>query len=320
MSIQRVVKPSTRKGKRVLEAREPATLEGPKQTLLFYGRKSSDVIRHGLKDLYSLKKPDAKLLSRKNDITLFENANPIEELCRKHEASLFIAGSHSKKRPNNLIIGRMYNYNLLDMVELGLDSFKSLSEFVGPKITVGTKPCLIFNGPAWDQVEDLKHLKSIFVDLFHRENVENIRLQGLEHALCFTAISDNKILLRSYKVLLKKSGCKTPRVELKEMGPSVDLMFRRSKLASEDLMKQACKKPRILKVRKRKNVSRDGLGTLHGRIHVGKQNIPSLQTRKMKGLKKTAEEKRAEKKQSKRPLTVQNDTNKPVASKKRRVE
>ncbi|KAB0802042.1 hypothetical protein PPYR_04228 [Photinus pyralis] len=320
MAIQRVVKPTTRKGKRVLEARQPITIEGPKQTLVLHGRKTSDFIRLGLKDLYRLKKPDAKLLSRNNDITIFENASPVEELCRKYETSLFIMGSHSKKRPNNLIIGRMYNYSLLDMVELGLDSFQSLADFVGPKITLGTKPCLIFNGPAWDQMDELKHLKSMFVDLFHRENVENIRLQGLEHAISFTATADNKILLRSYKVLLKKSGCKTPRVELEEMGPHLDFTFRRSKLASEDLMKQACRKPKILKVAKRKNVSRDGLGTLHGRIHVGKQNITSLQTRKMKGLKKTAEEKRAEKKQRKRPLTAETNSTKPVASKKRKVE
>lgn len=34
----------------------------------------------------------------------------------------------------------------------------------------------------------------------------------------------------------------------------------------------------------------DGLGTTHGRIHVGKQEINKIQTRKMKGLKRTKEE------------------------------
>lgn len=31
-------------------------------------------------------------------------------------------GNHNKKRPNNLIIGHMFDYHMLDMVELGLDS------------------------------------------------------------------------------------------------------------------------------------------------------------------------------------------------------
>ncbi|KAF2885258.1 hypothetical protein ILUMI_20924 [Ignelater luminosus] len=290
--IQRVVKPTTRKGKKVLLAREPQIIEGPKRAVIFQGRRTSERVRNTLKDLYDLKKPDAKLLARKNDITIFENAAPVEEICRKHETPLFIMGTHSKKRPDNLVVGRMFNCALLDMVELGIDSFEGLRDFAVPKITLGTKPCLIFNGPAWDQTDEYKHLRSIFIDLFHREQVESVRLQGLEHALSFTATPEGKILFRSYKVLLKKSGCRTPRIELEEIGPRLDFTLRRSKLSSEDLLKQACQKPKALKVIKKKNISTDGLGTVHGQIHVGKQNITGIQTRKMKGLKKTIKEKK----------------------------
>ena len=51
-----------------------------------------------------------------------------------------------------------------------------------------------------------------------------------------------------FRVLLKKSGTKTPRVELEEIGPSLDLVKGRSKLASLDLWKRAIKKPRTVKV------------------------------------------------------------------------
>ena len=47
---------------------------------------------------------------------------------------------------------------------------------------------------------------------------------------------------------MKKSGSRTPRVELAEMGPSVDLVMRRTRLATQDLYKRACKKPKALKV------------------------------------------------------------------------
>lgn len=46
-------------------------------------------------------------------------------------------------------------------------------------------------------------------------------------------------------------------------------------------------------VKKKKNISVDKLGTTFGRVHVGSQNINSIQTRKMKGLKKTMAEKKA---------------------------
>lgn len=50
------------------------------------------------------------------------------------------------------------------------------------------------------------------------------------------------------RILLKKSDTRIPRIELEEIGPHADLVCRRNKLASEDLFKQACKKPKALKV------------------------------------------------------------------------
>lgn len=74
-------------------------------------------------------------------------------------------------------------------------------------------------------------------------------------------------------------------------------------------MKEACKKPKELKVTKKKNITTDGLGNTHGRIHIGKQEINKIQTRKMKGLKKTAAERKAEKAKLKNVLTEVNHVN-----------
>ena len=41
---------------------------------------------------------------------------------------------------------------------------------------------------------------------------------------------------------------RVPHVELEEMGPSLDLAMRRSHLAPDDLMKQACRQPKAMKV------------------------------------------------------------------------
>ena len=41
-----------------------------------------------------------------------------------------------------------------------------------------------------------------------------------------------------------------------------------------------------------KNVSRDAFGSKLGRLHVKQDNILKLQTRKMKGLKKTSDERK----------------------------
>lgn len=47
---------------------------------------------------------------------------------------------------------------------------------------------------------------------------------------------------------MKKSATNTPRVELEEIGPSVDFKLRRTKLASADLYKLSCKQPKQLRV------------------------------------------------------------------------
>lgn len=46
------------------------------------------------------------------------------------------------------------------------------------------------------------------------------------------------------------------------------------------------KKPRVGEEKTKKNISTDIIGDKIGRIHLGKQDLSGLQTRKMKGLKR----------------------------------
>ncbi|XP_019501914.1 PREDICTED: ribosome production factor 2 homolog isoform X1 [Hipposideros armiger] len=234
---------------------------------------------------YALKKPYGVLYKKKNITRPFEDQTSLEFFSKKSDCSLFMFGSHNKKRPNNLVIGRMYDYHVLDMIELGIEKFVSLKDIKNSKCPEGTKPMLIFAGDDFDVTEDYRRLKSLLIDFFRGPTVTNIRLAGLEYVLHFTALN-GKIYFRSYKLLLKKSGCRTPRIELEEMGPSLDLVLRRTHLASDDLYKLSMKMPKALKPKKKKNISHDTFGTTYGRIHMQKQDLSKLQTRKVKGLKK----------------------------------
>uniref|UniRef100_A0A8C4KXI1 Ribosome production factor 2 homolog n=1 Tax=Equus asinus asinus TaxID=83772 RepID=A0A8C4KXI1_EQUAS len=133
--------------------------------------------------------------------------------------------------------------------------------------------------------EDYKRLKSLLIDFFRGPTVSNICLAGSEYVLHFTALN-GKIYFQSYKLLLKKSGCRTRWIELEEIGPSLDLVLRRTHLASDDLYKLSVKSPKALKPNKKKNLSHGTFSTTYGRIHLQKQDLSKLQTRKMKGLKK----------------------------------
>lgn len=147
---------------------------------------------------YDLKKPDAQMMTKKNEIRPFEDITPIEKFATKLNAPLFMFTSHNKKRPNNLVMGRMFEHSLLDMVEFGIENYIGLKEFKVPKIATGIKPLLIFNGDSFENNHEYGRIRNILIDMFHRETAKNVRLQGLEHVLSFTA-RDNRILFRSFR-------------------------------------------------------------------------------------------------------------------------
>ncbi|XP_023336134.1 ribosome production factor 2 homolog [Eurytemora carolleeae] len=272
----RVVKPKSKRAKRALEEREPKAIENQKTSIMVRGVKCSQMVQNCMKDLNALKKPNSITYNQKNDIRPFEDATKFEFYGRKLDASLFVFGSHNKKRPNNLVFARLYDYNILDMIELGLDAYTSLNEFKVGKVTVGTKPCLLFEGESFADTTntEMQRLKSMFIDFFRGPEVTNVRLAGI---YIF-------------------------RVELEEIGPSLDLTLRRTHLASDDLMKTACKQVKNIRGQKKiKNISEDVFGTKMGRVHIQSQEITKIQTRKVRALKVSKEEKleKVEKKKEK---------------------
>uniref|UniRef100_A0A671TZC5 Ribosome production factor 2 homolog n=1 Tax=Sparus aurata TaxID=8175 RepID=A0A671TZC5_SPAAU len=279
------VKPKTKRSKRFLESRAPKLIEDVKTAMIMKGGNTSQTVTQALKDIVS-----------SNITRPFEDSTSLEFFSKKTDSSLFLFGSHNKKRdhmPNDVCVtvsfvlfaGRLFDFHVLDMIELGIEKYVSLSDVKASKCPEGTKPMLVFAGEAFDTDNEHKRLKSLLLDFFRGPTVSAVRLAGLEHVLHFTAL-DGKIYMRSYRSLLKKSGCRTPRIELEEIGPSCDLVLRRTHLASDDLYKLAHRQPKALKAKKKKNISHDAFGTKFGRVHMQKQDLSKLRTRKMKGLRK----------------------------------
>lgn len=97
-----------------------------------------------------------------------------------------------------LVAGRMYDSHILDMVEFGIERYRGLKEFKTQKVSLGIKPCLLFAGELFEHNHEYRRIKNLLVDMFQREKIQAVRLQGLEHALLFTAAED-QIYLRSYR-------------------------------------------------------------------------------------------------------------------------
>lgn len=252
----------------------------------------------------ALKRPNAISFSKKNPIRPFEDASSLEFWAHKNDASFFLIGQSTKKRPNGLVLARTFDSKLLDMCELAIDAFIPMDSFKTPKSTPGYKPLLHFAGPLWEEIPRLVQLKSLFISLFNGEVIDSVCLKGLEHVISISltpspasgAEDDEKNLpkihLRTYTIRLLNSGTRIPRVELTPMGPSLDLSLRRSTPADPTLLKASLRQPKLKKTevesglgKKRKNREVDEMGDLRGRVHVVKQNLDKLQVRKMKGLK-----------------------------------
>lgn len=70
-------------------------------------------------------------ISFKKDIlsSLILNFLFFSRMSSKFDSSLFVFGSNSKKHPNSLILGRLYDSSILDMIELKVAEYKPAMEF-----------------------------------------------------------------------------------------------------------------------------------------------------------------------------------------------
>ncbi|VDD78248.1 unnamed protein product [Mesocestoides corti] len=206
---------------------------------------------------------------------------------------------HSKKRPHNIVIGRLHDHEMLDMIELGIERYASIRS-TDTKLSLGAKPLLIFSGEAFEESEESRHLKSLLIDLFRGPKVTKVNSAGVEHVIHFIMPSEGRLIMRVHAVELRpfQSGpeqekasvdgenaqisepLKTPwgpyvQLELRNAAPEADFVIRRCKLPSEDKWKRACRVPSQLRPKtdkSSKNRSLDVFGSKVAQVHVQREH------------------------------------------------
>ncbi|KAH3900168.1 probable Ribosome biogenesis protein RPF2 [Saccharomycodes ludwigii] len=299
----RTINPKNARAKRALDKKDSKLVENVKRALFIPGQTSNKLLHDVLVDLSNLKKPDIKRFTKKNQILPFEDSSTLEFFSEKNDCSLLVLSTNSKKRPNNLTFVRTFGYKIYDMIELQLvNNYKLLEDFKKATFNIGLKPMFSFQGACFDVHPVYKHIKSLFLDFYRGEVTDLQDVAGLQHVISISVEHDfdetvnselPNILFRVYKLKTYKSevgGRKLPRVELEEVGPRFDFKIGRIHTPSQDLVKEAHKKPKQpaghnATLDLGKNIELDVMGDKVGRIHMGKQDLNKLQTRKMKGLK-----------------------------------
>jgi ribosome production factor 2 len=180
------------------------------------------------------------------------------------------------------------------MVEFGVDAFVALSEMAGPVAVTGAKPCIVFRGSEFESEPDFIGIKSVLLDFFRVGATAEESLlyrPGIRHVIVIFAAPGRKVMIRAHVVDVEQSSTNPllPRVELIPMGPSMDLTLRRAKWAAPDMVRASLKQPKINVEKKQKNVDKESVLGVMGRLHVGRQDLESLQTRKGRATRKPKE-------------------------------
>jgi len=79
---------------------------------------------------------------------------------------------------------RMFDHQVLDMVEVGIEGAVSLADIKGPKTSPGLIPLFHFVGTLWDSNERYKQFKSMLLDFFRGQEIHSIDLvHGLQYVI-----------------------------------------------------------------------------------------------------------------------------------------
>lgn len=319
--------PKTPSSRRAVRKYEAKVVENPKKALFLRGTSANDVVHDALTDLMAVTKPYCKKLRKKNAFLPFDSREHLGFLGFKNDCSLFCFGSHTKKRPNNITVGRLFDFQVLDMMEMGilaadrLDMSSVKDKEVG---SIGGKPFFVFEGSEFVTEPTCQRMKSLLIDFFRGGNEADISLDGCDRVLFFSLRSTNGedacvvpssdcyggkppaekgntvLCMRHYAVEKPSSASGVTKsitnIKLLDIGPHFDLQLRRISFAPRAEFKLACKVPReVLRTMQstQENVSVDGTNSLTGQIHVGKQNVSELNLRRFKAHRRTVSEREA---------------------------
>lgn len=221
----------------------------------------------------------------------FEDDSAIERMSRSKDMSLFCIAGNNKKRPNSLIMGRLFDYHILDMMEFTIDpaSYRASESFqVGAGgLQVGNKPLFTFTGPEFDNNEEYSAFRSLFLDFFRSQTVKGIDLDGVRHVISCTALPGKRVLFTVYLIKYpnvedEKSPSAytpagtTPEVDIQEVGPRAVLEFQRNRLAGPDMVKIATQTSKQTVQVKQKNVTKKNLEGKAGVVFPKKQDVSKL--------------------------------------------
>ena len=279
-----------------MEQREAQIIESVKNCILMRGNKCSQSVLELMRDLQRTRAHETTKLFLRNGKELhpYEDISPVEQMCVKNNCSLFLCGTHQKKRPDNLYMGRTFANHILDLFEIGITNYIGLSKFNSKEIDNQIKPILMFQGEQFEFSTVHMRLKSYLQDFFRMSDYQEANINELKRVMVFTCTGEKAIRFNQYEVSeINVTRVHNTDLNLSEVGPRFTMNIRRDKIAADDLYKESLKQPKITNIDKKragKNKYTDAFGQQHGKVFIQHQDTKTLATRKWKKQPKVKEE------------------------------
>ena len=182
------------------------------------GSSTSNEITQILKDLHDLKKPISRYLPERLDKNPTQGTESIETICEKNGASMFGFGSSTKRRPNHLILGRLYNGKVLDLFEFHASQGPARDMKERKSSIIGSTPCFIFLGQSWSRDNSLSEFKNYMLDGFGVRAGKQLDLRAVERAIVCSAFNASTIEIRHFfierRVVIRPSWKPPPQTSL----------------------------------------------------------------------------------------------------------
>ena len=166
-----------------------------------------------------------------------------------------------------------------------------------PTPQIGMRPCMIFVGSGWEADARLSSTRSLLLDTFRGVPTrpgDGVLLTSVSWCICVTQTGADSISLRSYTTELRRSGIRTPKVVVRDMGFHIDATIRRHQAPEPAMLKEATRIPPQAHPARKKNIHKDAVGDTYGRVHMERQDFGALKLRATKAGKADRRVRRAE--------------------------
>lgn len=181
---------------------------------------------------------------------IFDNLAPVKHKLTKSNASIFIA--YNK---DILTIGRTHNDEFIDVLEFTVQNYTNLIDY-----ELNARYFLVFIG------ENDKRVENLFIDIFGYKGKE-IAISEVKNMLVIQKNDEkyNFVLKNAEKVLFE-----------------FNITLNKKWHCEEDVFENACC---VVKKKKQKNIDKNDMGDVIGKLHMEKQDLKELQLKKARKVK-----------------------------------